>query len=362
MSGAAASPIPAGVRCADDWITHARARLDPDVYAWLAGGAARTFLDNRMAFDRRRLLPRMLADVAGGDTRVELFGDLLAHPFLLAPVGHQTLLHPEGELASARGAAAMGAGMVAATLSGFRLEDIAACGVAPLWFQLYWQPRREDTLALVRRAEAVGCRALVLTVDLPIAPPQLSERIAGRLPRIPANLAGMAPSPSFTAMPGGPGPLQSPLLAAAPRWDDVAWLEAQTRLPLLLKGVLHPDDARRALALGLDGLIVSNHGARTVDRTVASLDALPAVAAAVAGRVPVLFDGGIHDGSEALIARALGADAVLIGRAAMYALAVAGAPGVAHVLHLLRTELEMAMALVGCGRWLEAGPGILFSD
>jgi 4-hydroxymandelate oxidase len=357
--------IPARVAAVADWETLARDRVEAPTWAYLDGGAGDglTRADNRAAFDRLQLAPRLLADVAGGHTRVTLLGSDFAHPILLAPVAHQTLAHPDGELASARAAAALQAGMVVSTLAGHTLEAIAAVAGAPLWFQLYLLADRDATLALVRRAEAAGYRALVLTVDAPLNAGRHGEQRAGFAlpPDAAANLRGLAPAPGWSAQAGGPGPLQSPLLQHAARWADVRWLQERTTLPLLLKGILRGDDARRALDHGAAGLIVSNHGGRALDGVPASIDALPAVAAAVAGRAPLLLDGGIRRGTDVLKARALGADAVLIGRAALHGLAAAGAPGVAHVLHLLRTELETAMAMCGCRTLADIGPDLIWN-
>lgn len=344
--------IPPQVACVDDYVPFARERIDPAAWAYLDGAAADglTARDNVAAFARIRLRNRVLADLAGGHTRVELFGDSHDFPILLAPVAHQKLAHPDGELATALGASAMRAGMVASTESNATLEEIAGIARSPLWFQLYLQHDRDFTLALVRRAEAAGCRALVLTVDAPVNGVRNDEQRAGFLlpPGIEAaNLRGLAPQASAAVAPGR-SLFDSPLLAGAPGWRDVEWLRARTALPLLLKGVTRADDARRALDAGAAGLVVSNHGGRVLDTQVATVDALPAVVDAVQGRVPLLLDGGIRRGSDVFKALALGADAVLVGRPYLHALAAAGAPGVAHVLHLLRVELETTMALCGC--------------
>src|SRR5690606_34056075 len=219
------------------------------------------------------------------------------------------------------------------------------------WFQLYIQPDREFTATLVRRAEASGCRALVVTVDAPVSGVRNREKRSGfALPAGVAavNLQGMRALPPQAARAGESPLLTSALVASAPTWKDVAWLRSLTRLPILLKGVLAPDDARRALDEGIAGVIVSNHGGRALDTVPASIEALPAIAQAVGGRMPLLLDGGIRRGTDIVKALALGASAGLVGRPFMHGLAAAGALGVVHVLHILRTELEMAMVL--CGR------------
>ncbi|NRF66106.1 alpha-hydroxy-acid oxidizing protein [Aquincola sp. S2] len=334
----------------------AEAQLDARAWAYLAGGAGdeRTLRDNRAAWDRLRLLPRLLRPLAGGHTRQELFGRTLAHPILLAPVAYQQLAHPDGELASALAAAAQGAGLVLSTLAGTRLEAVAQrvlpeTSRGPLWFQLYFQHDRAFTAELVQRAEAAGYEALVVTVDAATSGARDRERRAGvRLPSTMAvNLKDLPARPPRTATPGGSA-LFDDLLHAAPTWDDLDWLVGRTRLPLLLKGVLHPDDARQAAAAGVAGLIVSNHGGRTLDTALATADALPRIVDAVGPDLPLLVDGGIRRGTDVLKALALGARAVLIGRPYVMALAAAGPQGVAHVIRLLRDELEIAMALSGC--------------
>lgn len=358
MSGAA----PPDIVTLADYEAQARERLDAPAWAYLAGGAGDeiTQRDNRTAWDALRLHPRVLRPLAHGHTRIELFGRRLAHPLLLAPVAFQRLAHPLGELGTALAAAAQGAGMVLSAQSSVTIEEIARAlrgeaGAGPLWFQLYLQGERGFDAALLQRAEAAGAQAIVLTVDAPVHGARDRERrSAFRLPpQIAAvNLAGASAPRAGAGLCGG-------LLEHAPTWSDVEWLRGRTRLPLLLKGVLHADDARRALALGADGLVVSNHGGRTLDTAVSTAWALPRIVAAVDARVPVLVDGGIRRGTDVLKAAALGARAVLIGRPQVFALAVAGPHGVAHVLRLLRDELEIAMALAGCATLADASPALL---
>ena len=342
--------IPREIAALADYERFARERLDDNAWEFLVAGAADeiTLRDNRAAFDRVRLKSRVLRDVRGGHTRLELFGHTLPHPILLAPIGYQTLFHADGEIASALGAQIMGAPLVVSTLASTRLENIAANSAGPLWFQLYFQQRREHTLALVQRAEQCGCQALVVTVDAPIAGIRNREHRAGfHLPAGVAavNLEGLESDP-ITQLNGSV--VFDQLMANAPTWGDVAWLAANTRLPVVVKGILDADDAQLAIEQGARGIIVSNHGGRIVDTLPATLDALPGVAAAVADRVPVLLDGGIRRGSDIFKAVALGASAVLIGRPYIQALATAGALGVAHAIRTLHEELEVTMALSGC--------------
>jgi len=365
-----AQQIPAGIVTLADHEAHARTRLDDNAWAYFSGGAADeiTLRANRSAWDARLLNPRVLRPLAGGHTRTELLGRTLAHPVLLAPVAYQRLAHADGEVASAYAAAALGAGLVLSTQASVALETVAQATRddpqrGPLWFQLYIQPDRGFTRELVQRAERAGYEALVLTVDAPTNGARDRERRAGfHLPaQVSAvNLAGMkAPAPG--ALKPGQSALFDGLLVSAPGWDDVAWLQSITRLPVVLKGVLHPDDARQAAALGVGGLIVSNHGGRTLDTAPATAAVLPRIVQALGGLTPVLVDGGIRRGTDILKAMALGASAVLVGRPYIYGLANAGALGVAHVLRLLRDELEIAMALCGCRTLAEAGPGLLFT-
>ena len=360
--------IPPGLVTLADHEQHARTQLDDNAWAYFSGGAADeiSLRANRSAWDALPLWPRVLRPLAGGHTRVPLLGRTLAHPILLAPVAFQRLAHPDGELAMAYAAAALGAGVVLSTQASVSLESVAQAvlpdpGRGPLWFQLYLQPDRGFTQALVQRAEAAGYEALVLTVDAPTSGVRDRERRAGfRLPPGvgPVNLTGLqVPAPS--ALSPGQSALFDGLLHHAPTWDDIAWLQSITRLPVLLKGVLHPADARQAVSVGAAGLIVSNHGGRTLDTAPATATALPRVVQAVGGAVPVLVDGGIRRGTDVLKAMALGASAVLVGRPAVWGLANAGAAGVAHVLRLLRDELEVAMALTGCATLAEATPALL---
>ena len=358
-----------------DFEAGARARLDDRAWAYLAGGAADelTLVDNSQAWQRLRLAPRVLRPLGGGHTRCTLLGRTLAHPILLAPVAFQRLFHPDGERASALAAAMQGAAYVLSAQASTRLEDVAALVLpepsrGPLWFQLYLQPDRGFTLDLVQRAEAAGFEALVLTVDAPVHGARDRERRAGFVlpPGVSAVNLRSAPPATSAALPPGASALFDGLLRHAATWDDVAWLQAHTRLPLLLKGVLHPADATQAAALGVAGLVVSNHGGRTLDTAPATADALPRIAQALAGGpgpVPALLvDGGIRRGTDVLKALALGAQAVLIGRPAVMALAAGGAQGVALALRLLRDELEIAMALTGCATLADISPAVLWRD
>ncbi len=343
----------AGIERVADYLPLARARLDPAIWRYLADGDSD---GNERALAAVRLMPRPLRDVRGGHTRLTLFGQPLDHPILLAPVAYQRLFHADGEAASAMAAAAQGGQMVISSLASQPFETIAGAGRGDdawrPWFQLYWQGDRQRTLRLLRKAIAAGCSAVMLTVDAPIklATLQLPGNVAA------VNLESAVP-PDLP--PTGRGVVFDGWMARAPNWDDLAWLRRQTDLPLLVKGLLHPDDAEQAMATGCDGVVVSNHGGRVLDGAPASLDALRRIVERIDGRVPVLFDSGIRTGRDVFVALAHGATAVLLGRPCLWGLAAKGAVGVAHVIRLLRDELEMTMALTGCAHLTDIDPHCL---
>jgi 4-hydroxymandelate oxidase len=360
--------IPAGIANLKDYEAHAQRALSDEAWAYFSGGAGDelTLQANQAAWQHLRLMPRVLRPLAGGHTRLSLLGRTWAHPLLLAPVAYQRMAHPDGELATAYAAAAQSAGMVLSTQSSVLLEQVAQAMLpdpqrGPLWFQLYLQHDRSFTQQLVQRAEAAGYEALVLTVDAPTSGVRDRERRAGFTlpPGISAvNLAGLQADPAMS--PGdGASALFDGLLRHAPTWADVEWLQGITHLPILLKGVMHADDARQALALGVQGLIVSNHGGRTLDTVPATATVLPRIADAVGSQMPLIVDGGIRRGTDVLKALALGAQAVMVGRPYVHALATAGALGVAHVIRLLRDELEVAMALTGCATLAQISPEVI---
>lgn len=333
--------------CLTDFEPMAHGRISRMAWEYITGGAGDeiTLRWNREVLDRIRLRPRILVDVSKLDTRVQLFGQDLPFPILLAPTAYHCLVHPEGELATARGAETAGATFVLSTLATTSVEEVAAAVRRPLWFQLYVHPDRGFTRNLVQRVEAAGCQTLCVTVDTPIAGARNREtRIKFALPpgMDTPNLKGL----KLTHRPRE-GEIYSATLAANLTWKDVEWLQSFAKAPVLLKGILNPEDADLAVRAGVSGLIVSNHGARNLDTVPATAEALPAIAEKVAGRVPVLMDGGIRRGTDVLKALALGASAVLIGRPYLYALGAAGSEGVARAVNILRAEFEMAMALAG---------------
>ncbi|MBL9187206.1 MAG: alpha-hydroxy-acid oxidizing protein [Opitutaceae bacterium] len=346
-----------------DYERAAPARMSEVAWAYISGGAAdeHTLRWNHEAYARLRLRPRILTDVSHIDSRVTLLGRQHASPLLLAPCAYHKLAHPEGEIATACGAAAAGATLVVSTSATTTLEDIAAATPDPKWFQLYVQRDRDFTRALIDRAEAANYEALVVTVDTPVLGPRHREtRTPFALPPglERANLRG------FGTATGAHRPSETNIYSALldPRltWKEIEWLRTLTRRPFWLKGILNADDAARAADLGADGVIVSNHGGRNLDTLPATIDALPEVAARLAGRVPVLIDGGIRRGTDVLKALALGATAVLIGRPYLHGLAVGGADGVARVIGLVRREFEMAMALTGRRTLAEIDPSVIW--
>ena len=353
----------------------AKAQLPPDIWAYLMDGdsvsetsfasgsvASVHSNDNVEALRQCTLVPRPLRYVAGGHTSCTLFGQHYAHPMLLAPVAYQRLFHAGGELASAWAAAAQGAPMVISSLSSQPLAGVASAArsehAAGAWFQLYWQGNRDATKRLLQRAESACCSAIVFTIDAPVKQAQfaLPEDISA------VNLEpseNPVPSAAMTYSGASTSAVFDGWMAQAPTWADLDWLRQQTTLPLLVKGIVHPDDADMAIAAGCDGVVVSDHGGRVLRGTPASLHALKAVATRVQRRIPVLFDSGIRSGRDVQVAIALGASAVLIGRPAIWGLAAKGPLGVAHVLRLLRDELEMTMALTGCRTLADIGPDCL---
>ncbi len=320
----------------------ARGRMSVPAWEYYDQGCADdvTVRWNREALQRLRFESRVMVDVERIDTATTLLGRALPHPILLAPAAAHMLVHPEGEVATARGASAASAIMVLSTNSNCSVEAVAAVATQPLWFQLYVNRDRAIARDLIQRADQAGCAALCVTVDQPVIYTRdRSSRFADPLRALPLpNI----PTP-------GPGGLTqtSASRSRSLTWKDLEWFRSVTKLPVVLKGVMHPDDAEQAVQAGADAIIVSNHGGRALDGVAATIDALPRVADRVARRLPVLMDGGIRRGGDVLKALARGASAVLIGRPYLYGLAVDGSDGVRHIVEILRREFETAMALTG---------------
>ncbi len=337
--------------CLADFEAMARERMSHMAYEYISAGAGDevTLGWNRESFNRIRLRPKVLVDVSSIDLRVTLFNQEMPFPIVLAPTAYQRIVHTEGELATARGASAVGATFVVSTMATTSVEDIAQVSSAPLWFQLYVQPDRGFTKSLIQRAEDAGCRALCVTVDTPVLGMRNREmRAQFQLP--PGierpHLTGMKTTAPTTHRPSE-GQIYSLLFDPKFVWKDLEWMLQFARVPVILKGVINPDDAEIAVKSGVSAIIVSNHGARNLDTGPATIDALPEVAERVAGRLPILMDGGIRRGTDILKAIALGANSVLIGRPYLFGLGAAGAEGVTRVINILRRELEIAMALTG---------------
>jgi 4-hydroxymandelate oxidase len=355
-----------------DYEALAHDRLDAAAWSYVQGGAADeiTCRRNRQAWDDITLWPRVLMDVASPAALAKrqaptLLGKPFPNPVMLGPVAYQRLVHADGELASACAASAQGAGYILSTLASTPLSLVAQAvrddaGRGPLWFQLYWQGSRDSTLALAKQARDAGFEALMLTVDAPVSGARDSKRRTGF--KMPVGIHAVNALPeTFDTLPA--------------LWADVQWLceriQQDLGLPFLLKGILHPLDARQAQSMGVDALVVSNHGGRTLDTVPAAIDVLPLIRQAVGPDMPLLVDGGVRRGTDVFKALALGAQGVLLGRPVMHALAVAGAAGVAHVLRLLLDEFDMTMRLCGCvdlsdisvahlwhqqGEWLDCSP------
>lgn len=337
----------------------AQAALGAAAWAYISGGAADeiTLRQNVAAWQSLRLAPRVLQDLRDGHTRCNLLGREWPMPLLVAPMAHQRWAHADGESGMALAAAAQGCGMVLSHQTSTSLQVVAAHVAAdadrgPLWFQLYWMTDKGAMRDLLAQIEAAGFEALVLTVDAPVQGVRDRERRHDK--PLPANMTVHWPA---STAPNSAG-LCAGLADVAPSWSDVQWLIGQTRLPVLLKGITHPQDACQALTLGAAGVIVSNHGGRVLDTLPATAELLARIVQAARDHNPktlVLVDGGIRRGSDLFKALALGADAALIGRPALYGLAHAGARGAAHVLRLMRDELEATMALCGCARIQDIG-------
>ena len=373
----------------------ARTAMSPEAWAYVAGGAGReaTMDANRAAFDRWAIVPRVLRDVETRDLSIELFGRRLPSPLLLCPIGVLEMAHRDSDVAVARAAAAQGIPMILSNQASRPMEEIAgAMGDAPRWFQLYWSTHDELVESLVSRAEACGCSAIVLTLDTTMLGWRVRDLDLAYLPFLRGKgIAQYTSDPVFldalqqtlreAPPPGGrltlaaigtlwelasafPGPrlasLRSGLARAAVQrfvqtysrpslsWDDLAFLRTRTRLPILLKGILHPEDAKAAVEHGMDGIVVSNHGGRQVDGAVGTMDVLPGIVEAVDGRVPVLLDSGVRSGADVFRALALGAAAVGLGRPYVWGLAAGGEEGVREVIRNLRGDFDLTMGLAGC--------------
>ena len=344
------------IEAINSWELEARARelLPQMAYDYYASGANDeiTLRENRAAYGRITLLPRMLIDVSTRDMSTAVLGEPVSMPILIAPTAFQGLAHSEGEVATVKAAGAAKALMTLSTLSTFSIEEVMAVATAPVWFQLYVFKDRAISASLVKRAEVAGCKAIVFTVDVPLLGRR--ERDVRNQFKLPDDLSvnNLLPAgpPEFSDGTAGSGlaPYIASLFDPALTWKDVEWLAGITKLPVIVKGILRSDDALLAVKHGASGIIVSNHGARQLDTTPATIAVLPEIVDAVTGAVEVYVDGGIRRGTDALKAIACGARAVFIGRPVLWGLACDGEAGVRYVLEMMRQEFDLAMALSGC--------------
>lgn len=341
--------IPQDIVSCADYQRHIKDYISPDALAFLEAGAADELTrdDNINAFREIKLSGHVLGDVSGGNTNIELFGKTQDHPLLLAPIGYQKLFHPRGEIETALAAKVTQTPMVVSSLSNSYLEDISRAHDGSLWFQLYYRPKREDNLDILNRAKAAGYGAIVITLDAPISGIRNREQRAGfyfpntlSAVNLPKNGEEIKISESQNLVFDG-------LMKNAPKWSDIEWVIKNCDLPVILKGIIHPDDAIRAVDIGAKGIIISNHGGRILDGLPATISVLPAIKAAIKDNAKIIIDGGIRRGGDVFKSLALGADAAMIGRPYIYGLGVAGALGVAHIIRTLREELEITMAISG---------------
>ncbi|TYL39142.1 alpha-hydroxy-acid oxidizing enzyme [Natronococcus pandeyae] len=345
----------------EDLEERAREELSEEAFAYVAGGAGSesTVEANDRAFDEWQIVPRILRDVSDRDLSIELFGREIPVPVLLAPIGVQSILHDEAELAVARAASDVGVPMISSSVSSYTMEEIAGELDAPGWFQLYWSADRDVAASFLERAEDAGFEAVVVTLDTPKMGWRERDIELAYLPFLEGQgVKNYFEDDAFCDRLETDDPWADPEASlesftdcfgdASLTWDDLSFLREHTDLPIILKGVLHPDDAARAVECGMDGVIVSNHGGRQVDGAIPALEALPGVVDAVGDEVPVLFDSGIRRGSDAVRAIALGADAVLLGRPYAYGLGIGGEDGVRSVLKNFLADLDLTVGLSGC--------------
>ncbi len=339
----------------------AKEKMPAEAFAYIAGSAGieTTAAANRSAFDKWQILPRMLRGVAKRSTAIELFGHRYSSPILLGPIGVQEMVHPEADRATARAAASMRVPYVFSNQASVSMEECSkVMGDSPRWFQLYWGKDDRLVASLAKRAEACGCQALVVTLDTTILGWRTRDLDVTYLPfLIGKGIAQYTSDPFFRSLLEKPP--EEDMMSASQlfiriysepglTWDRLDFLRQQTKLPILLKGITHPDDARLAVEYGMDGIVVSNHGGRQVDGAISSLEALPMCVDAISGRIPVLFDSGVRGGADVFKALALGAKGVLLGRPYAYGLTVAGQQGVEEVIKNFLADFDLTMALAGC--------------
>ena len=338
--------IPNDLVSLKDYEKYAKEMMDSDSLAYICSGAEDeiTYKRNEEAFKNIFLETATLEDLKGANTKIELFGQEYETPIFVAPVAYQKLVDVSGEVSTVLGANAMNISMCVSSFSSSTLEEISSYATSPLWFQLYIQPDMNTNLKLIKKAENLGFKALVITIDAPISGIRNTEQRAGFC--LPNGISAVNIK----------NPIQTntnfenvfDVVSSLPTWKDIEFIKQNTKLPVILKGITSASYAKKAVDLGIDGIIVSNHGGRTIDTLPSTIELLPKIAKAVENKIPILLDGGIRRGSDIVKAIALGASAVMIGRPIMYGLATAGALGVAHTLKILKEELEVSMIFTGC--------------
>jgi len=355
--------IPKDIVSLEDYERYASSYIPEPVLTYIRSGSADeiSLKNNLSAFDSIKIYNRVLREFSNASTETTVLGTTCRHPIFLAPIAHQALVHEDAELATAQAADALETTMIASGLSSSPMEKIADHTQSPLWYQLYFQRDKNATQELIQRAEQSGFKAIVATVDVPINGLRNHIQRSGfALPNYAQSHQAPTTQSKIELQPQDSIIFQG-AMSEAPTWDDIDWLYKQTRLPILLKGISHPLDAKQAMVSGASGIIISNHGGRSLDTLPATIEMLPQIRDILGKEACILLDGGIRRGTDILKSIALGANGVLIGRPQIYALAVAGALGVAHMLKLLRDELEVSMALTGCRSIAEIDENILFN-
>lgn len=362
----ARSNIPQDLVSISDYSQYAKQHISHDIYEYITGGGADelTLRRNRETLDKIQLLPKMLTDCTAGSTALNFMGESLRHPIILAPVAFHKLVHPQGELATADAASLLETTMVVSTLASHSLEDVAQKLETGKWFQLYFQQSRDFTLSLVKRAEAAGYSKLMITIDASL------HGIRNRAQRAGFVLPDHVQAVNLKNRPDLPYKVLKPeqsvvfqgMMTEAPTWADIEWLQKNTHLDIILKGIMHPADALKAQKMGVSGIVISNHGGRTLDSIPAAIELLPQIRKVVGPDYPIIVDGAIERGTDIYKAIALGANTVMVGRPQLYALAVAGAIGVAHMLRVLREELEVTMAMMGTPTIADITPETLYRN
>lgn len=354
--------IPNDLVSLKDYERYAKQRMDLNSLAYVCSGAGDeiTFRRNEEAFAKIFLETKTLEDLKGANTKIELFGQSYDSPIFLAPVAYQKLLDSKGELTTIQAANAMNCCMCVSSFSSCTLDEISHEAISPLWFQLYIQADMNINLELIRKAEHLGYKALVITIDAPISGIRNTEQRAGF--SLPSNVCAINIENLNLNYTLNNYENILDIASTLPSWEDIKFIKENTNIPVILKGITSTSYAKKAMDLGIDGIIISNHGGRTIDTIPSSIELLPKIAEVVNNKIPILLDGGIRRGTDIIKAIALGASAVMIGRPILYGLAVAGALGVAHTLKILREELEVSMIFTGCKDIKNINKEVIFTN